>query len=115
MFNHTAFDSIYRRALKQFPDAGEMRRQLPVPAEPGDLCQGSDAYYLSTMSRRVFRAGLRHAMVDERWPRFESAFAGFEQVMSAYEHAVAERYRFFSYGDAMLLKARLGPDSAGQG
>ena len=32
-----------------------------------------------------------------------SAFAGLDQVRAAYQHAVAVRYRFFSYGDAMLL------------
>jgi S-adenosylmethionine:tRNA ribosyltransferase-isomerase len=32
-----------------------------------------------------------------------SAFAGREQVLSAYNHAVAERYRFFSYGDCMFI------------
>ena len=33
-----------------------------------------------------------------------SAFAGYEHVRALYEHAIAERYRFFSYGDAMLLQ-----------
>jgi S-adenosylmethionine:tRNA ribosyltransferase-isomerase len=32
-----------------------------------------------------------------------SAFAGREKIMHAYEHAVAERYRFYSYGDAMFI------------
>ena len=32
------------------------------------------------------------------------AFGGYERLMSAYRHAVAERYRFFSYGDAMLIE-----------
>ncbi len=33
-----------------------------------------------------------------------SAFAGLERMRSAYEHAVAERYRFYSYGDCCLLR-----------
>lgn len=35
------------------------------------------------------------------------AFGGYDAVMSAYRHAVAQRYRFFSYGDAMFLERRV--------
>jgi S-adenosylmethionine:tRNA ribosyltransferase-isomerase len=60
--------------------------------------------------------GFRFRVVDRLLTNFHlprstlmmlvSAFAGHEQVMALYRHAVERRYRFFSYGDAMLLAHR---------
>ncbi|KVH62528.1 tRNA preQ1(34) S-adenosylmethionine ribosyltransferase-isomerase QueA [Burkholderia cepacia] len=40
-----------------------------------------------------------------------SAFAGVETIRAAYRHAIEQRYRFFSYGDAMLLTRRDTPET----
>ncbi|MFJ3048243.1 tRNA preQ1(34) S-adenosylmethionine ribosyltransferase-isomerase QueA [Herbaspirillum chlorophenolicum] len=37
-----------------------------------------------------------------------SAFAGYDNIRAAYAHAIQEKYRFFSYGDAMLLTCNRG-------
>ncbi len=38
-----------------------------------------------------------------------SAFGGFDQMRQAYQHAIANEYRFFSYGDAMLIERKHEP------
>ena len=58
--------------------------------------------------------GFRFRVVDRLLTNFHlpkstllmlvSAFAGYENIRAAYRHAIAAKYRFFSYGDAMLLE-----------
>jgi len=44
-----------------------------------------------------------------------SAFAGRDHIQRGYAHAIAQRYRFFSYGDAMLLERRDADKDSGPG
>ncbi|HVW69232.1 MAG TPA: tRNA preQ1(34) S-adenosylmethionine ribosyltransferase-isomerase QueA [Steroidobacteraceae bacterium] len=69
-------------------------------------------------TRLFIRPGFQFQVVDAMVTNFHlpestllmlvSAFAGREHVLAAYEHAVRERYRFFSYGDAMLVMPTRG-------
>jgi S-adenosylmethionine:tRNA ribosyltransferase-isomerase len=64
-------------------------------------------------TRLFIQPGFRFRAVDRLITNFHlpkstllvlvSAFAGRERVLAAYQHAVSRRYRFFSFGDAMLL------------
>ena len=88
-------------------------RALEAAAQSGDLHAGSDE------TRIFITPGYRFQVVDALLTNFHlprstllmlvSAFAGIDTIRHAYEHAVAERYRFFSYGDAMFLER--APDS----
>ena len=89
-------------------------RALEAAAAGGTLQAG-------TAETRLFIVpGYRFQVVDRLVTNFHlprstllmlvSAFAGIENIRRAYAHAIAQRYRFFSYGDAMLIeRGEAGP------
>ncbi|MBI3908987.1 MAG: DNA-3-methyladenine glycosylase I, partial [Pseudomonas fluorescens] len=75
--------------LNRFGSAAELEAHLPVPKTPAQLRKISDDRYLSTMALRVFRAGLKHSLVDAKWPAFEEVFFKFDPekvVLMSAEH-----------------------------
>lgn len=51
---------------------------LPQVKSADELRNIGDDRFLSEMQLRIFRAGLRHSVVDSKWPAFEQAFFGFD-------------------------------------
>lgn len=72
------FAPIFEAASARVGGAAALEERLPKPKSADELRAVGDDRYLSLMSRRVFRAGLKHSLVDARWPAFEEAFEGFE-------------------------------------
>jgi 3-methyladenine DNA glycosylase Tag len=58
--------------------ATALEARLPQPRAAAELKAVPDDRYLSQMSLRIFRAGLKHSLVDAKWPAFEEVFKGFE-------------------------------------
>lgn len=57
--------------------------RLPVPKSAVELRAMPDDRCFSLMSLRIFRAGLRHDLVDRKWPAFEEVFHGFAPARCA--------------------------------
>jgi len=74
----TAFAPILEAALARTGGEGALATRLPEAKPAAELLAMSDDRYLSLMSLRVFRAGIKHSVVDARWPAFEDAFHGFD-------------------------------------
>ena len=87
-------------------------RSLETAAREGEL----KPYTGET--RLFIRPGYSYRVVDALITNFHlpqstllmlvSAFAGYEETLAAYRHAVRQRYRFFSYGDAMFITRKSG-------
>lgn len=83
-------------------------RTLEAASESGTLQAGASetqifitpGYHFRTVDRLLTNFHLPKSTLM----MLVSAFAGLDNIQRAYQHAVATRYRFFSYGDAMLLE-----------
>lgn len=85
-------------------------RALESASQSGELVAGSNdtalfitpGYTFKTVTRLITNFHLPKSTLM----MLVSAFAGYDQIRKAYAHAIANEYRFFSYGDAMLLTTR---------
>lgn len=83
-------------------------RALESAAQYGDLAAGNSETSI------FITPGYQFKVVDRLFTNFHlpkstllmlvSAFAGIDTIKKAYAHAIAQQYRFFSYGDAMLIE-----------
>lgn len=75
--------------LNRFGGVVELEARLPQPRSAEALRALGDDRYLSLIALRVFRAGLKHSLVDAKWPAFEEAFFAFDPhkvVLMGAEH-----------------------------
>lgn len=83
-------------------------RALESSVQNGQVCAGTGETRLFILPGYRFEAVTRlltnFHLSGSTLLMLVSAFAGIDEVRAAYAHAVAQAYRFFSYGDAMLLE-----------
>ncbi|WP_277053340.1 DNA-3-methyladenine glycosylase I [Zestomonas thermotolerans] len=80
---------LYQYCLNRFGSVEALEARLPQPKSPEELRALGDDRYLSIISLRIFRAGLKHSLVDAKWPAFEEVFFGFDPhkvVLMGAEH-----------------------------
>ena len=100
----TCLRALESAARKEAPDApagsrsSEAEFDLPSGAGETDLFI-TPGYRFRVVDRLITNFHLPKSTLLMR----VAAFAGMETMRAAYRHAITQRYRFFSYGDAMLL------------
>ena len=76
------FQAIMEAAQARHGAEG-LAARLVVPKTAAELKAVPDDRYLSLMSSRIFRAGLKHELVDAKWPAFEEVWHGFDPARCA--------------------------------
>jgi 3-methyladenine DNA glycosylase Tag len=80
---------LHEYNLNRFGSAAALEAHLPDAKSPAQLRKIGNDRYLSALALRVFRAGLKHSLVDAKWPTFEEVFFRFDPekvVLMGAEH-----------------------------
>ncbi|MGQ7275068.1 DNA-3-methyladenine glycosylase I [Marinobacter sp. V034] len=73
-----AFNVIEDRAVARLGSLEALQGLMPAVRSESELIALPDRYFLSVMTRRIFQAGMRHSVINDRWPVFEEWFWSFE-------------------------------------
>jgi len=73
-----AFEPLLQAATDRFGSKKALQEQMPELRSVAELELISNDRYLSAMCLRVFRAGMKHSVVDAKWRRFDEVFYNFE-------------------------------------
>jgi 3-methyladenine DNA glycosylase Tag len=82
----TPFSEIFARAAARKGGDGALEKILAETASrpPAEIAAIPDDRILAEMTRRIFYAGFSYKVVDDKWPAFERAFAGFDPNACAF-------------------------------
>lgn len=78
------FQDIEVRAARHKGGSKALEGLLSKPATPAALKKITDDRYLAEMTKNVFRSGFVWKVIENKWPGFEEAFAGFNPKANAY-------------------------------
>ena len=112
----TDFATIHEAALMRHGQAA-LAARLPSPASAEQLRALPEDRYLSQMSLRIFRAGLKHELVDSKWPAFEEVLAERPAIAEHFSATLARRHTELEAqreGLSAALRARREADRRSQ-
>jgi 3-methyladenine DNA glycosylase Tag len=102
-----SFEAIRARAEARKGGTRALERLLPPAPDRKALARLGDDRVLAEMTRRVFCAGFAWSVIDQKWPGFEEAFAGFDPRKllarpGSYWEALTEDRRIVRNGTKIL-------------
>lgn len=78
--NMQKFDVIWQRASERKGGDKALKAMLPATLSNQELAEKPDSYFLSQMTKSIFKSGFVWRVIDQKWPGFEEAFYQFDPM-----------------------------------